>query len=418
VIVAPAMRARVGGARRTRRAALVVAAAALIAACHPTAPATGNSGGAGGSGGTGGSGGAGGGGGVGGSGVDAAVPTDGAATDGSTVDGGDPRAPVLSLLEKVADWQIAQYGAKNPEGWIDGTFYAGLMATWRTTQAQRFLDRARAWANANQWTMGGDQSPDWECAGQSFVELYQLDSVAAHLAPTQQVVDGVVAAAQPGRKVWSWIDALFMAPPGFARVGEVSGQAKYFDTLSTMWWDVVAALFDSSSSLFFRDASYIGKTCANGQKMFWARGNGWVMAGLVRVLEKLPASHPDRPKFVMLLQTMATKVATLQKPDGFWPSCLTDAQDYAEPETSGTSAFVFALAWGINHGLLASADYLPIVRSGWKALVGAVDASGRLGWVQPVGAAPGPSKMTDTQPYGVGLFLLAGTEVAALAGQL
>jgi rhamnogalacturonyl hydrolase YesR len=115
---------------------------------------------------------------------------------------------------------------------------------------------------------------------------------------------------------------------------------------------------------------------------------------------------------------MTTKLATLQKPDGFWPSCLTDAADYPEPETSGTAAFVYAIAWGVNQGILDGTKYLPIVRAGWKALAGAVDGAGMLGWVQPVGSAPGPSLATDTQPYGVGLFLLAGSEVAKLAGQL
>jgi rhamnogalacturonyl hydrolase YesR len=330
----------------------------------------------------------------------------------------DPRAPIIALLEKVADWQVAQYGTKNPDGWIDGTFYAGLMATYATTQQQRFLTRANGWAQANQYAIGGDQSPNFQCAGQTYVELFMIDHVAAHLSPTQKVVDATIAAGQPGRTVWSWIDALFMAPPTFARVGAATAQAKYFDALSIRFWDVYSALFDPVSSLFFRDASYLKKTCANGQKMFWSRGNGWVMAGMVRILEYLPSAHPDRPKLVQLLQTMATKLVTLQKPDGFWPSCLTDAADYPEPESSGTAAFVYALAWGVNQGILDGKQYLPVVRAGWQALAGAVDGAGMIGWVQPPGAAPGPSLATDTQPYGVGLFLLAGSEVVKLADQL
>jgi rhamnogalacturonyl hydrolase YesR len=158
----------------------------------------------------------------------------------------------------------------------------------------------------------------------------------------------------------------------------------------------------------------LSKTCKNGQKMFWSRGNGWVVAALVRVLEYLPANHPDRPKFVAQLQVMLTKLATLQKDDGFWPSCLTDAADFPEPETSGTSAFTYAMAWAVNQGLLDRAQYLPIIDKAWAALTGAVDASGKLGWVQPPGSAPGVSKATDSEPYGVGLFLLAGSEIAKL----
>jgi rhamnogalacturonyl hydrolase YesR len=345
--------------------------------------------------------------------VDAANAPDDATAAPDLADG---RAEIEALMEKVADWQIAQYGSRNPNGWIDATFYAGLLAAYRVTHAQRFVNRANAWAEANHWTLGGDQSPDWQCAGRSYVDLYLQNPIAGHLSPTQTVVDGVIAAGKPGRQVWWWCDALFMAPPTFARLGTATGQAKYFDRLSAMWWDVTSALFDMSSSLYSRDASYLNKTCPNGQKMFWSRGNGWVMAGLVRVLEDLPASHSDRGRFITLFRTMSARVATLQKPDGYWPSCLTDAKDYAEPETSGTSAFVYAMAWGINHGQLDRATYLPVVRRGWSALVAAVDADGRLGWVQPVGAAPGPSTAGDTFPYGVGLFLLAASEVAQLGG--
>jgi rhamnogalacturonyl hydrolase YesR len=292
------------------------------------------------------------------------------------------------------------------------------VATYATTKQARFVERATAWAQANQWSIGGDQNPDWQCAGQSFLELYLRDRVAAHLVPTQTVIDGVVAAGQPGRKIWWWADALFMAPPVFARLGAITAQDKYVTAMSTMWWDVTSALYDPSAGLFFRDAGYLTKKCPNGQKMFWSRGNGWVMAGLSRVLDYLPAGHPERAKLVAQLQTMAARVAALQKADGFWPSCLTDAANYAEPETSGTSAFVFALAHGVEQGRLDGATYLPSIRRGWTALVGAVDRAGKLGWVQPVGAAPGPTKQSDTQPYGVGLFLLAGSEVAKIADRL
>lgn len=173
--------------------------------------------------------------------------------------------------------------------------------------------------------------------------------------------------------------------------------------MSTMWWDTTQHLYDASSSLFFRDASYLQKICPNGEKMFWSRGNGWVLAGLARVLEYLPQSHPDRGKFISLFTAMSKKLVMLQKPDGFWASCLTDATNYPLPESSGTTAFIYGLTWGVNHGLLESATYLPVIQKGWCALESAVDANGKLGWVQKVGAASGPSNQGDTAPYGVGL---------------
>jgi rhamnogalacturonyl hydrolase YesR len=118
---------------------------------------------------------------------------------------------------------------------------------------------------------------------------------------------------------------------------------------------------------------------------------------------------------VSLFQSMAATLLGLQRADGYWSSCLTDSADYPDPETSGTSAFTFAFAWGLNRGLLDPSKYRAAADKGWTALTSAVDSSGKLGWVQPVGAAPGASVQTNSQPYAVGLFLLAGSEVAELA---
>jgi rhamnogalacturonyl hydrolase YesR len=320
-------------------------------------------------------------------------------------------------MEKVADWQIGQLGSGNARTWVESTFYAGLMAAYRTTGQQRYLSTVTSWGGANQWgLLSPTSNADNECAGQAYLEAYQANMDDQEIAAARTALDAVVAAPQPGRQLWWWCDALFMAPAVFARLGAATSQSKYFDAMNTMWWDTTAFLQDTSSGLFWRDATYFGKTCPNGQKMFWSRGNGWVIAGTARVLDFLPNNYPDRGKYVTLFQTMAAALLPLQRADGYWSSCLTDSADYPDPETSGTSAYTFAFAWGVNRGLLDAAKYAPAARSGWGALVSAVDtASGALGWVQPVGAAPGASVQTNTAAYASGLFLLAGSEVAVLA---
>jgi rhamnogalacturonyl hydrolase YesR len=331
-----------------------------------------------------------------------------------------PRSDVLAIMQRAADWQIAQFGATHAETWSEATFYAGLMATYRITGQAKYLQTVESWGAENGWTLGPPPMTtmptiaNTQCAGQSFLEVYAIDGKSSELTSTQASLDATIAAAMPGRKEWWWADALFMAPGTFVRAGAATSQSKYFDAMSTMWWDTTAYLQDAPSGLFWRDATYFNKTCPNGQKMFWSRGNGWVVAGIARVLDDLPASHPAHGMFVSLLQQMAAALAPRQRSDGYWSSCLTDTTDYPEPESSGTSAFVYAIAWGVNRGLLPAEQYGTVVQNGWNALVGAVDATGKLGWVQPVGAAPGPSTATDTAPYGVGLFLLAGSEVAKL----
>jgi rhamnogalacturonyl hydrolase YesR len=346
-------------------------------------------------------------------------------SSGVGVDGGDGgndgaadaglRPDVVALVEKVADWQIAQLGSSTAETWVESVFYAGLMAAYRTTARTQYLDTVTSWGGANGWNLLSPQTnADNECAGQAFVEAYDVQMDSTRIAATRSALDGLVASPQQGRVLWWWCDSLFMAPAVFAKVGAATSQSSYVDAMDAMFWDTTAYLQDPSSSLFWRDSSFFGQTCPNGKKMFWSRGNGWVIAGVARLLDALPQDYASRGKYVSLFQAMASTLLGLQRADGYWSSCLTDATDFPEPETSGTAAFAFAFAWGLNRGLLAPGMYRAAADKAWSALASAVDSNGALGWVQPVGGAPGASMQTDTAPYGVGLFLLAGSEVASL----
>jgi rhamnogalacturonyl hydrolase YesR len=319
-------------------------------------------------------------------------------------------------MEKVADWQLAQLGGSTDKTWIQSVFYAGLMAAYRTTGQARYLNAVTSWGAANLWSLlSPDTNADNESAGQAYLEAYAAQMDPNEIAATRSALDGLVASPQQGRALWWWADALFMAPAVFAKMGAATSQTSYVDAMDTMWWDTTAFLQDQASHLFWRDSSFFGQTCPNGQNMFWARGNGWVIAGTARVFDALPQGYANRSKYVGLFQDMAGALLTLQRPDGYWSSCLTDSADFPSPETSGTSAFTFAYAWGLNRGLLDPAKYRAAADKGWSALASAVDSSGALGWVQPVGGAPGGSMQSDTAPYGVGLFLLAGSEVAVLS---
>jgi rhamnogalacturonyl hydrolase YesR len=78
---------------------------------------------------------------------------------------------------------------------------------------------------------------------------------------------------------------------------------------------------------------------------------------------------------------------------------------------SGTGFFCYAMAWGLNHGVLNKQQYLPVVEKSWKAMVSAVHKDGMLGYVQPIGASPDAVNVNSTEVYGVGAFLLAGIQL-------
>jgi hypothetical protein len=190
-----------------------------------------------------------------------------------------------------------------------------------------------------------------------------------------------------------------------------TGDERYLNFAVRNWWRTTDYLYDTNAHLFFRDSTFFNKTETNGAKIFWSRGNGWVFAGTVRMLQYLPMNHPDRPRFEQLFKDMAGKILLLQQPDGMWRASLLDPDDYPMPEASGSAMFTYGLAWGVNQGLLDRAKYEPAVRKAWPALVGCVDADGKLTHIQPAGSQPVRFDADSTQPYGGGVFLLAGSEV-------
>jgi rhamnogalacturonyl hydrolase YesR len=86
------------------------------------------------------------------------------------------------------------------------------------------------------------------------------------------------------------------------------------------------------------------------------------------------------------------------------------------PESSGTGFFCFGLAWGINHGILDRAEYLPAVKKAWAGLYRSVSPEGKVQFGQQVAAAPASVEKDSTHEYVTGTFLLAGSQVYKLAG--
>lgn len=335
--------------------------------------------------------------------------------------------PILLALQRVADWQLAHPDTNSPTGWIQAASDAGFMALAGISGDPKYRDAMRAMAEANGWQPGPRKyMADDQCIGQTYAELYFLYREPKMIAPMREHFDWILAHPPAttsldftqrghGQDLWSWCDSLFMAPPAWVRLYAATGDGRYLDFAVTNWWRTTDFLYDTNAHLFFRDSTYFNKREANGQKVFWSRGNGWVIAGLVRVLQYLPLNSPDRPRFEQLFRQMADAVLSCQQPDGLWRSSLLDPESYPLKETSGSGFFTYALAWGVNQGLLDRARFEPAVRRAWAALVGCVAADGQLTHVQPVGADPKKFAPDSTAPYGVGAFLLAGSEVYRLA---
>jgi unsaturated rhamnogalacturonyl hydrolase len=327
------------------------------------------------------------------------------------------RKAVEAAMRKVGDWELQRSTPYFSQNWTFAALYAGYMAAAKTLPDAQYKDAMLQVGNKFDWKLGPRLiHADDQAVGQTYLALYGDYREKRMIVPTQQQFDELMKASDdPEKPIWWWCDALFMAPTVWARLYQATGETSYLDYMDREWWITSNLLYDPQEQLYFRDATYLQKHEANGKKLFWSRGNGWVMAGLAQVLEVIPESYPARQKYIEQYRQMATRVASLQGTDGLWRPGLLDADAYPLPEVSGSAFFVYSLAWGIDHGVLDRAKYLPVVQNGWKGLVSHIYVDGRLGCIQPIGAAPGDFKPSSSYVYGVGAFLLAGSEVDRLA---
>ncbi len=255
---------------------------------------------------------------------------------------------VRAAMKKVADWQVARIANAPSQDWTFATLYAGLMSASETLKNPRYATTVQEVAEHYQWTLGPRRThADDQAIGQSYLWLYKDKADPVRIAALQKQFDEIMTEPDdPKKPVWWWCDALFMAPPVWSGLAATTHEGKYLDYMHHEWKITDDLLWDKQEQLFFRDATYFDKHEKNGKPIFWSRGNGWVMGGLVRVLETLPANDPHRSFYVARLQTMAERVKQLQGADGLWRPGLLDADSYPLPEVSGSAFFVYAMAWG------------------------------------------------------------------------
>ncbi|WP_461451983.1 glycoside hydrolase family 88/105 protein [Mucilaginibacter sp.] len=328
-------------------------------------------------------------------------------------------------MKKVANWQLNtwhQNGWSHPKGdWTNAAGYTGILELGKLSKDKKYTDFLIGIGNDLDWNTGKRRfMADDYCIGQTYANLYLIYHDPKMIAKFQVLADSIIA--QPHTepldwknniqmREWAWCDAMYMGPTSLSYLATATGDQKYLDAAVKLWWKTYHYLYDPAEHLYYRDGSYLDKKEKNGQKVFWSRGNGWVLGGLVRVIDNMPVNYPGRPKFIQLYKDMAARVASLQQPDGSWHASLLDPASYPIREASGTGFYGYALLWGLNNGILDKKTYWPVVQKAWIALVDCMHPDGMLGYVQPIGAAPDKVNENSTEIYGVGSFLLTGTQL-------
>lgn len=340
---------------------------------------------------------------------------------------------------KAMQWQEANpIFTKAPTDWTNGAYYVGVVKAHEVTKNDAYLAALRAMAIRNEWK-------PWEryyhaddmniCY--SYLYLNSLQESNVDLSPTNRVIkehlyqphpwknginENTKGNNEPNEKkiLWWWCDALFMAPPVIVNFAKQMNDPSYLSEMDKYYMQSYELLYDKNAHLFSRDARFLLTGNANdikeknGEKVFWSRGNGWVLAGLALILNDLPESYPTRNFYENLFIEMAEKIKILQPADGLWRTSLLSPESFDHGEVSGSGFFTFALAWGINNGILDKSAYTPVVLKAWKAILNCQQENGKVGWVQNIGANPMPANANSWQNFGTGAFLMAGSEILKL----
>jgi unsaturated rhamnogalacturonyl hydrolase len=312
--------------------------------------------------------------------------------------------------------------------WTRAVYYEGLMAFYRIDAQKRYYDYAVSWGNHHKWGLRGGistRNADNQCCGQTYIDLYLTDPKPERIHDIKASMDSLVISNK--KDDWSWVDALQMAMPVFAKLGVLYKDNRYFEKMYSMY-DVAKnqqggkGLYDNTEGLWWRDKDFVPPyTTPSGKNCYWSRGNGWVYAALVRVLEIMPRNAPHREEYLKTYLDMTKALLPLQREDGFWNVSLTDSTDFGGKELTGTALFAYGMAWGINNGVLDKKKMTPSVSKAWNAILkDCIHSNGQLGYVQPTGKEPKEGqpvtfdRIPDFEDFGLGCFLLAGSEVYKL----
>jgi len=332
---------------------------------------------------------------------------------------------IKETMLKAAKWQL-EHPKHELTKWTNGAFYAGIMASYEATDSKDIYKALIAMGEANEWKPGIRlHNADDYAICQTYIDLYRLNKNENMIRATIDSVNKMMIipyVTEKHKKIcWWWCDALFMAPPMLVKLGITLNDDTYLKFNDKLFEETVNLLWNEDYHLFARDLNYVwgylesDRKESNGKPIFWSRGNGWVLAGMARVLNELPKNYPKFDYYVKLYKLLALKVASLQLDDGLWRASLLDPEAYPGGEASGSGFYCYAITWGINNGILDRDKFLPVVKKAWIGLNSLITDEGYVGWVQPIGADPQKDfSPASWEVFGTGAFLLAGSEILKL----
>lgn len=309
--------------------------------------------------------------------------------------------------------------------WTRAVYYEGLLALNDVDPQQSYLDYTMKWGELFGWNMRGGnnltRNADNYCCAQTYIDMYRIYGEAGMLSNVRVCMENILS-TDASDADWTWIDAIQMGMPVLVKYGKLTGDKTCFEKAWKMYKWARDRFFNEKEGLWWRDKDFCPPyTTPQGKNCYWSRGNGWVVAAYVRVLDELPADDPHRSVYEEDFKAMCAALVKVQRADGTWNCSLDDPLDFGGPEATGTSLFTYGLAWGVRNGLLKDAAYRSAAAKAWNGLNRiCIHDNGFIGFSQGSGKEPKEAqpasydRIPDFEDFGTGCYLLAASEIAKL----
>jgi rhamnogalacturonyl hydrolase YesR/lysophospholipase L1-like esterase len=179
-----------------------------------------------------------------------------------------------------------------------------------------------------------------------------------------------------------WIDDMFMITIIQNQAFLATGNNKYIDRAAKEMVYYLEKL-QCPNGLFYHAADV---------PFYWARGNGWMAAGMTELLKVLPKESIYYSRILDGYKKMMTSLKEFQGGDGMWNQ-LIDKPNFW-PETSGSAMFSYAIITGVKKGWLDKVTFEPVARKAWLSLASYLSEEGDVKEV-----CVGTNKKNDEEYY-------------------
>ena len=278
------------------------------------------------------------------------------------MDAKNDAAKVRETIRKVNDKWQADHSPDTTAFWHAAAYHTGNMEAYKLIGEPRWLDYSQKWAEHNEWKgaksdnrsewkydYGEDDEHvlfgDWQICFQTYADLDNILPEDKRIARAKEVMEYEMST--PQNDYWWWADGLYMVMPVMTKLYKITKNPQYLDKLYEYIQFSDSIMYDPEEHLYYRDAKYTypKHTTEAGKKDFWARGDGWVFAGLAKVIPDLPEDYKNKKFFEDRFKDMAEAVVAAQQPEGHWSRSMLDESQSPGYETSVTAFFTYGLLW-------------------------------------------------------------------------